>query len=72
MQIDSTDKSGGRHLRRNLDSLTLGPKATLTIYEHRMFKDRAVKFESNSKEAGLVKKLGFTGRIESLKLECAS
>jgi len=72
MQLDTTDKAGGRQLRRSLDSLTLGPKATLTVYEHRLFKDRAVKFAPNSKEAGLIKKLGFRGRIESMKLECSS
>ena len=72
MQLDTTDKAGARQLRRSLDSLTLGPKATLTVYEHRLFKDRAVKFAANSKEAGLIKKLGFRGRIESMKLECSN
>ncbi len=47
-----------------------GPKATLTVFEHKTFKDKSVKFGPNSKEGGLIRKLGFTGRIESLKLEC--
>jgi hypothetical protein len=42
------------------------------VFEHKLFKDKSVKFGPNSKEAGLVKKLGFTGRIESMKLECGS
>src|SRR4029079_18195211 len=72
MQIERTDKAGGRQLRRNLDSLVTGPKATLTVYEHKLFKDKSVQFGPNSKEPGLIKKLGFSGRIESFKLDCAS
>src|SRR3954465_124388 len=64
MQIETTDKAGGRQLRRNLDSLVTGPKATLTVYEHKLFKDKSVQFGPNSKEPGLIKKLGFAGRIE--------
>jgi hypothetical protein len=71
IQLQTTDKGAGRQLRRNIDSLMTGPKATLTVYEHSMFKDKAVTFGPNSKEPGLIKKLGFTGRIESLKLDCA-
>jgi hypothetical protein len=70
MELQVTDKGSGRQLRRKLDSLMTGPKARLTVYEHKLFKDRSVTFEPNSKEPGLIKKLGFTGRIESLKLEC--
>jgi hypothetical protein len=72
IQIDSTTKSAGRHLRGSVDSLVTGPKAVLTVFEHSMFKDKAVKFEPNSKEAGLIKKLGAAGRIQSLKLDCAA
>lgn len=68
--VGATDKATGRYLRRNIDSLQIGPKATLTVFEHRMFKDRSVSFAPNSKEPGLIKKLGFSGRIESLKLDC--
>ena len=50
----------------------LGPKATLKIYEHQLFKDKSVEFAANSKEAGLIKKLGFGGRIESPQLQCTS
>lgn len=72
MSLEATDKAGARQIHRNLDSLVTGPKATLTVFEHKLFKDKSVKFGPNSKEAGLVKKLGFTGRIESMKLECGS
>jgi hypothetical protein len=68
--VATTDKATGRYLRRNIDSLQIGPKATLTVFEHRLFKDRSVSFGPNTKEPGLIKKLGFTGRIESLRLDC--
>jgi hypothetical protein len=70
IEVGDFDKSSGRHFKRNIDSLVLGPKATLTVYEHQMFKDKSVKFQSNAREGGLVKKLGFGGRIESMRLEC--
>ena len=70
--IGSQDKASGRQFKKSIDSLVLGPKATLKVYEHQMFKGRSVEFAPNSKEAGLIKKLGFGGRIESLQLQCAS
>ncbi len=70
MQIDTTDKAGGRQLRRKIDSLVTGPKAMVNVYEKKFFKDKTVNFAPNSKEAGLIKKLGFTGSIESLKIDC--
>ena len=70
--IESEDKGSGRQFKKNIDSLVLGPKATLKVYEHQMFKDKSVEFAANSKEAGLIKKLGFGGRIQSLQLQCAS
>ncbi len=70
-EIGSADKGSGRQFKRNIDSLVLGPKATLKVFEHQMFRDKSVDFAPNSKEPGLVKRLGFGGRIESLKLSCA-
>jgi hypothetical protein len=70
--IDTVDKGTGKELKRSIDSLVTGPKAMLKIYEHQMFKDKSVDFPANSKEAGLIKKLGFGGTIQSLKLTCAN
>jgi hypothetical protein len=71
-QLDSMDKGSGRQFKRSIDSLVLGPKATLKVFEHQLFKDRSVNFAANSKEAGLNSKLGFGGRIESLQLDCTN
>lgn len=70
--IDSTDKGSGKQLKRSIDSLVTGPKTTLKIFEHQMFKDKSVEFPANSKEAGLIRKLGFGGRIQSLQVSCAN
>ena len=70
--IDSMDKGSGKQLKRSIDSLVTGPKTLLQVYEHQMFKDRVVDFAPNSKEAGLVRKLGFGGNIQSLQLTCTN
>ena len=71
-EVGSADKGTGRQFKRSIDSLVLGPKATLKVFEHQMFKDKAVDFPANAREAGLIKKLGVGGRIQSLQLECTS
>ena len=68
--LESADKMSGKHLKRDIDSLVIGSKATLTVYEHAMFKDRTVSFGPNSRLNELITKLGVGGHIESLELEC--
>jgi hypothetical protein len=70
--LESADKISGKKLKRNIDSLVTGAKATLKVYEHAMFKDRTMVFGPNSREAGLITKLGIGGQIESLQLDCGS
>jgi hypothetical protein len=70
LQVDTTDKAAGKQLRRKIDSLVTGPKAMLNVYEEKWFKNKSITFGPNSKEPGLIKKLGFTGSIQSLKLAC--
>lgn len=70
MELESMDKYAGRTLKRNIDSLMTGPRARVTVFEHRLFKDRQVEFGPNAKQAGLVRELGFGGSIQSLRLEC--
>jgi hypothetical protein len=71
-QIMSMDNGTARQLKREIDSVSVGPKATLQVYEHAMFRDRAVTIGPNSREGGLISKLGFGGRIEAMKLSCSS
>jgi hypothetical protein len=70
IQLDSNDKAAGKQLRRNIDSLVTGPKAMLSVYEEKFFKNKSVNFGPNQREPGLIKKLGFTGNIQSLKVGC--
>lgn len=70
-ELGALDKGTGRELKRDIDSLVVGPKAMLTVYQHQAFRDKSVSFEPNSREAGLIQKLGFGGRIESIRLDCA-
>lgn len=71
-EVGSADKGTGRQFKRSIDSIVLGPKATLKVFEHQMFKDKSVDFPANAREPGLIKKLGVGGRIQSLQLECTS
>lgn len=68
--LDAADKFNGKQLKRHIDSLVTGSKATLRVYEHAMFKDRSIAFGPNSREGGLITKLGIGGDIESLQLDC--
>jgi len=70
-QVQSMDKGTARQLKRDIDSVSVGPRATLQVYEHAMFRDRTVNFPANSREGGLTRKLGFGGRIEAMKLNCS-
>jgi hypothetical protein len=70
--LDSADKMTGRQLKRHIDSLVTGSKATLRVYEHSMFKDRSMVFGPNSREGGLITKLGIGGDIQSLQLDCTN
>jgi hypothetical protein len=71
-QMDSMDKGTGRQFKRSIDSLVLGPKATLKVFEHQLFRDKSVDFSPNAREPGLINKLGVGGRIQSLQLSCTS
>jgi hypothetical protein len=70
IQIDNDDKAAGKQLRRNIDSIVTGPKAMVSVYEEKFFKNKSVNFGPNAKEPGLIRKLGFTGSIKSLKVAC--
>lgn len=70
-ELQTLDDGAGRMLKREIDSVLVGPRARLQVYEHAMFKDRTVDFPANSREGGLIRKLGFGGRIEAMRLSCS-
>ena len=70
--LESDDQLTGRKLKSHIDSLVTGSKTTLRVYEHAMFKDRSVAFGPNSREGGLLTRLGFGGEIQSIQIDCES
>jgi hypothetical protein len=71
VDLQSLDRGSARQLRRDIKSLVTGPRATLIVYERQLFSNRPVGFPPDSRESGLVEKLGFGGRIESMQLRCS-
>jgi hypothetical protein len=71
VDLQSLDRGSARQLRRDIKSLVTGPRATLIVYERQLFSNRSVGFPPDSREPGLVEKLGFGGRIESMHLRCS-
>ncbi|MGZ8260592.1 MAG: hypothetical protein ACXWUL_08585, partial [Caldimonas sp.] len=70
VELTTLDRGSARQLRREIKSVVTGPRATLTLYEKQFLSARWIGFTPDSREPGLVEKLGFGGRIESMKLSC--
>ena len=68
--LQTLDKGAARQLKRDIKSVVTGPRATLVLYEKQFLSARSVGFPPDSREPGLVEKLGFGGRIESMQLRC--
>jgi hypothetical protein len=70
VELTTFDKDSARQLRRDMRSVITGPRATLVLYEKQFLSARSVGFQPGTREAGLVEKLGFGGRVESMQLHC--
>jgi hypothetical protein len=68
--LQTLDKGAAQQLKRDIKSVVTGPNATLVLYEKQFLSARSVGFSPDSHEAGLVEKLGFGGRVESMQLRC--
>ena len=71
VELRTLDKGSAQQLRRDIKSVVTGPRATLVLYEKQFLSARSVGFQPDSREPGLVEKLGFGGRVESMQLRCA-
>lgn len=60
-----TDWSG------QFDSIAVGPKATLTVYDNENYKQKAASFKSGQKVADLDEKMGLFENISSVKVACS-
>ena len=70
VELQTLDKGSAQQPKRDIRSVVTGPRATLTLYEKQFLSARWVGFTPDSREPSLVDKLGFGGRIESMKLSC--
>ncbi len=71
VELKTLDRGSARQLRREIKSVVTGPRATLILYERQLLSARSVGFPPASREPGLIEKLGFGGRIESMRLQCS-
>ena len=70
VDLQTLDRGSARQLKRDIKSIVTGPRATLVLFERQFLSARSVGFQPDSREAGLAEKLGFGGRIESMRLTC--
>jgi len=70
-ELRTLDKGTAQQLKRDIKSVVTGPRATLVLYEKQFLSARSVGFQPGTRESGLVEKLGFGGRVESMQLRCS-
>jgi hypothetical protein len=70
VELESLDKGSAQQLKRDIKSVGTGPRATLEVYDKQFLSARSVAFAPDSREPSLVERLGFGGRIESMRLTC--
>lgn len=70
VELQTLDRGSAQQLKRDTKSLVTGPRATLVAYQKQFLSARSVGFQPDSREPSLVEKLGFGGRIESMRLTC--
>ena len=70
VELQTLDRGSARQLKRDIKSIVTGPRATLVVYEKQLLSARSVGFHPGTREGSLVEKLGFGGRIESMRLSC--
>jgi len=71
VELKTLDRGSAQQLKRDIKSVITGPRATLTLYEKQFLSARWVGFQPATREAGLMEKLGFGGRVESMQLRCS-
>jgi len=60
----------GQSWEDRVESVELGPKATLTVYDNENYKDMVKQFEPGQRIADVSKRTGFFDEFSSIKLEC--
>jgi hypothetical protein len=70
MDMQSLDTGSGILWGRKADSLEVGPKASVTVFENKLFRDKTLTFSPGQQVPNLRKDLGFLHSIDSLKVAC--
>lgn len=63
--------AGGVFWKHKAESLLVGPKATVTVYENPSYRAKAATLKPGTQEPQLRKALNFTQSIDSLKIACS-
>lgn len=72
MYMPSFETASGVNWSRKADSLTVGPKASVTVYSDRDFKGSSAKLTAGQQVKDLNKELGFVKSIDSLQVDCTA
>jgi hypothetical protein len=72
MNMPSFQTASGVNWSRKADSLTVGPKASVTVYSEKDFKGSSAKLTGGQQVKDLNKELGFVKSIDSLQVDCAA
>jgi hypothetical protein len=70
MDLQSLKTPSGINWSKRAESLVVGPKAKVTVFENEMFKNKQLTFQANQKVPSLRKELGFMNSIDSIKVSC--
>jgi hypothetical protein len=62
----------GFELGRNYDSVAMGPKATMTVWDHENFSDKSATFKPGQKVPELDDRMGYFDEIKSVRLTCSN
>lgn len=71
--LSIADMSGpfGLNWDDKVDSVEIGPKATLTVFDNEQFRDQVAQFKPGQKVPDISKPLGFFDEFASVRLNCA-
>lgn len=71
MDMPNMRTAFGRDWSGEFDSVAVGPKATVTVYDNENYGQRVAKFQPNQRIRDLDEKMGFFEDIRSVKIACA-
>ncbi|WP_420473726.1 hypothetical protein [Noviherbaspirillum sp. ST9] len=72
MYMPSFETASGVNWSRKADSLTVGPKASVTVFSERDFKGSSAKLSGGQQVKDISKELGFVKSIDSLQVDCTA